>query len=150
MAAIPEFFVLVVPDYSQAFSDTDITDNMTMDTPEGPFTVTNATNAAPIVVTVSATHNLAIGRGIFIQDVTGNSGANGYFYITAVTANTMTLSGSAGTGAYISGGTVIVTNVIEGHGQVLGEVIQEEDVLEINLCVVPPPPVAARVSNHAY
>lgn len=66
--------------------------------------VTGATNASPIVVT-SAGHGLAVGQLVVVASVGGNTAANGSFVVSAVTADTFTLSGSAGNGSYTSGGT---------------------------------------------
>jgi len=66
--------------------------------------VTGATNASPIVVT-SASHGLAVGQLVIVASVGGNTAANGTFVVSAVTADTFTLSGSTGNGAYTSGGT---------------------------------------------
>lgn len=67
--------------------------------------VTGATNASPIVVT-SASHGLSVGQSVTVTGVGGNTAANGTFVVSAVgSANTFTLSGSTGNGAYTSGGT---------------------------------------------
>ncbi len=67
-------------------------------------TVTGATNASPIVVTSSA-HNLTTGARVTITGVGGNTAANGTFTVTYVDANSFSLLGSTGNGAYTSGGT---------------------------------------------
>jgi len=66
--------------------------------------ITNATNASPIVVT-SNNHGLTTGARVTISGVGGNGGANGTFVVTVIDANTFSLNGSTGTGAYTSGGT---------------------------------------------
>lgn len=66
--------------------------------------ITGATNATPIVVTATA-HGLATGDSVVISGVLGNTGANGTFVITKVNANSFSLNGSVGNGAYTSGGT---------------------------------------------
>jgi len=66
--------------------------------------ITNATNASPIVIT-SAGHGLSTGTRVTVSGVGGNSGANGTFIVTVIDANTFSLNGSAGTGAYTTGGT---------------------------------------------
>lgn len=65
--------------------------------------ITGATNATPIVVTSNG-HGLSVGDIVAIDGVLGNTATNGKWYITAVTANTFTLGGSVGNGAYTSGG----------------------------------------------
>ena len=69
-------------------------------------TVTNATNASPIVVTTSSAHGLSNGQRIMIAGVTGNTAANGTWVIAGVTATTFQLTGSTGSGAYVSGGGI--------------------------------------------
>ena len=69
-------------------------------------TVTGATNASPIVLTV-ASHGYSTGDRVAVWGVLGNKGANGVRTITVLDANTFELDGSAGTGAYTSGGSVV-------------------------------------------
>lgn len=77
-------------------------------------TVTNATNATPIVVTTSTAHSLSAGDIVTISGVGGNTAANGTFKVASATATTFQLTNSgtgadiAGNGAYTSGGTVTV------------------------------------------
>lgn len=75
------------------------------------LTITDATNATPIVVTVDAPHTLKVGDMTTISGVGGNTAANADHYLSAVTSTTMTLQtlahvDVAGNGAYTSGGTV--------------------------------------------
>ncbi|WP_406696275.1 hypothetical protein V5E97_35330 [Singulisphaera sp. Ch08] len=65
--------------------------------------ITGATNAAPIVVT-SASHGQRTGDRVLISGVTGNTAANGTWTITVGNANTFSLNGSTGNGAYAGGG----------------------------------------------
>jgi hypothetical protein len=65
--------------------------------------ITNATNATPIVIT-SSTHGLTTGSYIKVENVSGNTAANGTFVITRVDANTFSLDGSTGNGSYTVGG----------------------------------------------
>jgi hypothetical protein len=65
--------------------------------------ITAATNASPIVIT-SAAHGLANGNQVEIEDVLGNTAANGSFIVTVIDANRFSLTGSTGNGAYVSGG----------------------------------------------
>ena len=69
-----------------------------------PVSLTGATNASPIVITSTA-HLLNTGDTISISGVVGNTAANGIFTITKVDANSFSLNGSTGNGAYSSGGT---------------------------------------------
>ena len=73
------------------------------------LTVTGATNATPIVITATA-HGISTGEEVIISGVLGNTNANGKWIITSTGANTFSLGGSAGSGAYTSGGTVIVNH----------------------------------------
>lgn len=66
--------------------------------------VAGASNASPIVIT-SANHGLTTGTRVTVAGVGGNSAANGNFTVTRIDANTFSLQGSAGNGAYTSGGT---------------------------------------------
>lgn len=83
--------------------------------------VTGATNASPIVIT-SANHGVSTGQPVTVSGVGGNSAANGSFLATAVDANTFSLQGSTGNGAYTSGGTWVTTGLykVALSGAVLG------------------------------
>jgi hypothetical protein len=70
----------------------------------GTATITGATNAGPIVITATA-HGFSNEDAVFISGVTGNTAANGAWFITYLTTNTFSLIGSQGNGAYVSGGT---------------------------------------------
>ncbi len=131
-----EFFVLVDPLNSAAFEEIVISPLtiMTADTPEGPFTVSGATNANPIVLTIGA-HSLLVGRGVVIDGVGGNLAANGVFMISAVTGTTISIP-VAGSGTYTAGGSVNVANQAQGFSPSLGEIIHERDVLASNNAVV--------------
>lgn len=70
--------------------------------------ITAASNANPITITTSVAHGLASGAAVAIAGVLGNTAANGIWGISATGANTFTLNGAIGNGAYTSGGTVNV------------------------------------------
>jgi hypothetical protein len=70
--------------------------------------ITDATNASPIVIT-SASHGHQTGAQVTITGVGGNTAANGTFVITRVDANSYSLDGSTGNGAYTTGGTWNIT-----------------------------------------
>ena len=77
--------------------------------------ITAAANASPILITSTA-HGYATGATVRIQGVTGNTAANNAigndrWVIIVIDANTFSLTGSAGNGAYVSGGTVYATPV---------------------------------------
>lgn len=67
-------------------------------------TVSGATNATPIVLTVTGT-TLVTGDFVHVTGVGGNTAANGTFEVS-VAGNNVTLIGSAGNGAYTSGGKI--------------------------------------------
>lgn len=71
--------------------------------------ISGATNATPIVVTLGAGHGLVNGDRIHVSGITGNTGANGEWTLNFTGANTAQLLGSKGNGTY--GGTPVV-NVI--------------------------------------
>ncbi|MEI7474684.1 MAG: hypothetical protein WCK67_07880 [bacterium] len=68
-----------------------------------PLVITGATNTTPIVIT-STNHARVTGDSLSINGVLGNTASNGNFIITVIDANTFSLNGSVGNGAYISGG----------------------------------------------
>jgi Baseplate J-like protein len=57
------------------------------------ITISSTTNATPVVVTTSATHNFSVGQRIRIAGA-GVAALNKDWYISAVTSNTLTLQGS--------------------------------------------------------
>lgn len=63
--------------------------------------ITAATNATPIVITANS-HGLQTGDDAMISGVMGNTAANGRWVVTRVDANTYSLDGSVGNGAYTS------------------------------------------------
>lgn len=73
-------------------------------------TITGATNATPIVITIAA-HGYLTGDQVQIQNVNGNTAANGNWLITVINANTFSLTSSVGNGAYTSGGTCIARRI---------------------------------------
>lgn len=84
--------------------------------------ITNATNAAPIVITSNG-HGLSNADMVAIAGVGGNTAANGIWSINNVAANTFELEGSTGNGAYTAGGTwyklneTRATNIILQNGR---------------------------------
>lgn len=66
--------------------------------------VSNATNSAPITVTITG-HGFLDGDQVTISGVVGNSAANGTWLIDNVTTDTFELVGSSGNLDYVSGGT---------------------------------------------
>lgn len=79
------------------------------------LTITNATNATPIVVTTSAAHGFSDGDQVIVASVGGNTAANGGGIpqlIDVLTSTTFALVGSVGNGAYTSGGTATHRNQV--------------------------------------
>ena len=74
--------------------------------PYSNIAITGATNATPIVLTVPSGHGIVNGDVVFVRGVGGNLAANGTFYAASVGATNVTLQGSAGSGAYTSGGFI--------------------------------------------
>ncbi len=90
--------------------------NIQQVTPGPPTTITGATNATPIVITDTA-HGYTTGQSVEINSVGGNTAANGTWPITKIDANSYSLNGSAGNGAYTSGGTAQALGGTSGNSQ---------------------------------
>lgn len=69
------------------------------------LSVTGATNASPIVITVSAAHSWTSAAQVTISGVLGNTAANGTFTPTIIDSTHFSIP-VAGNGAYTSGGIV--------------------------------------------
>ena len=69
--------------------------------------ISGATNATPIVIQTATAHNLQTGETVGINSVIGNTAANGSWVVTVVDSTHFSLNGSAGNGAWSSGGNVI-------------------------------------------
>lgn len=69
-------------------------------TPPVSTAVTGATNATPIVLTVSSITGFANGDLVRVTGVNGNTNANGTFTVTSVSGSNITLVGSAGNAAF--------------------------------------------------
>ena len=79
--------------------------------PPGKTSITGATNATPIVI--AATTSFATGQSVIVYGVGGNTAANGTWIVTNVDATHFSLNGSAGNGAYTSGGTANQSYILE-------------------------------------
>lgn len=79
------------------------------------FSVSTASNTTPITVTTSTNHNLLSGQTVTITGVNGNWATNGSWNIAVTAPNQFTLTGSAGVGAYTSGGTVYNAFPADGY-----------------------------------
>ena len=67
---------------------------------ESQFTVTEATNASPIVITTSSYHDLSTGDYVYIWGALGNTAANGLHQVTYVSSAILQLNGTTGNGTY--------------------------------------------------
>jgi hypothetical protein len=73
----------------------------------GPtLTIIGASDASPIAVDTATPHGLQTGEQVTISGVAGNTAANGTFTVTVTGPSSLTLDGSAGSGAWTSGGSV--------------------------------------------
>ena len=97
-----------LPTYRVYGPDGFVKDGTTLFKDEG--TISNATNASPIVIT-STSHGLTTGALITLSGATGNTAANGTNYVTRIDSNTFSLDGTTGDGAYVDGGTWNVTGL---------------------------------------
>lgn len=68
--------------------------------------ITGATNATPIKITAT-NHGYKSGQKTTIAGVGGNTAANGTWTVTIIDPDNFTLDGSAGNGAYTSGGVAV-------------------------------------------
>src|SRR6185312_7077212 len=68
--------------------------------------ITAASNATPIQIT-AAGHGFKTGQTVAIAGVLSNTAANGNWKITVIDSDNFTLNGSAGNGAYVSGGLAV-------------------------------------------
>lgn len=73
----------------------------------GPFPISGASNAAPIVITTPTPHGLVSTQSVSLNGVGGNVAANGAWTITVLSPFTFSLNGSDGTlsGVYTSDGS---------------------------------------------
>jgi len=71
---------------------------------EGECSVTDATNATPIVITTNGDHGYSTGDSIVVSGVDGNDAANGTFVITVLTSSTFELDDSVGDGTFSADG----------------------------------------------
>lgn len=70
--------------------------------------ISAASNTTPIQITTNSAHGRSTGDVVFVSGVLGNTAANGFFTITVTSGTQFKLNGSTGSGAYTSGGTVLV------------------------------------------
>lgn len=91
------------------------------------LSVTNATNASPIVITTSVAHGLVDRQPVTISGVGGNTAANATSYVKVLTTNTFSLysdntlsTAVAGNGVYTSGGTIAAAGILKDVVKVAG------------------------------
>ena len=68
------------------------------------FSLSNASNTSPIVLTTDLVNGMVTGDWVYVTNVGGNTAANGMWKINVLTNKTFELVGSAGNAAYTSGG----------------------------------------------
>jgi hypothetical protein len=73
--------------------------------------VTNATNASPVVLTVSGA-DISANDIANVVEILGNTAANGTFVCNPASASSITLLGSSGSGSYTSNGYITKRNVL--------------------------------------
>ena len=94
--------------------------------------VTGASFAAPVVVTSAAPHGLKTQDQVLVLGVTGNTGANGSFFVVVTSPFQFELGGSTGTAAYTGGGSFwssrrLVTGVSIGFDDAKSELVFRGD-----------------------
>ncbi len=93
----------------------------------GARTITNATNANPIVITTQEPHGYFQSGTVVVAGVGGNTAANGTWTATPLTPYTFSLP-VAGNGTYTSGGTALRTpGCFSGGESITLGYAQEED-----------------------
>lgn len=99
------FFPKAREQYAQAIRNwnSDAARAVCVDANDVATAITGATNASPISIT-ALSHAAATDDWVLIFGVVGNTAANGLWRVTNTGANTVTLQGSTGSGAYTSGG----------------------------------------------
>jgi hypothetical protein len=85
--------------------------------PSNPFasifqSITGATNASPIVLSVSAQSDISANDIASVVETIGNTAANGIWLINPAGSTALTLVGSSGNGSWTSGGLVTKRNVL--------------------------------------
>jgi hypothetical protein len=75
--------------------------------------ITSASNESPIQVVTQRPHGFTSRNTLFIEQVAGNTAANGLWTITVTGASQFLLNGSAGNGVYVSGGTAKLQTPVE-------------------------------------
>lgn len=96
--------------------------------PNRQGTITDATNASPIVITISEDYlDYQTGELVVISGVLGNTAANGFFRLTNISSTQFSLDGTTGNGAYTSGGT---TNAIARQDESLGRCTIARNIID--------------------
>ncbi len=97
-----------------SFGESDITFENSGPTTVPTFDVSDCTNDSPIVVTTATAHGVSNTEWVVIENVVGNTACNGIFEVASVASTTVTLVGTTGNGAYISGGVLGGFKVVAG------------------------------------
>jgi len=133
MAVNTQRRVLIAWDFSNALSESTFPSGLFSADIGSPASVSNATNAEPIVLTVGASHGFTSGMIANVSGVTGNTAANGAFPVT-VSGNDITLLFSSGNGTYSSGGSAQRQVRAIGKQLSLGTVRKELAAIPWNPC----------------
>ncbi len=83
------------------------------------LSISAATNATPVQITTTTAHGMSTGDIVKVDQCTGNTGANGDWFIIVLNPTQFTLSSSTGNGAYTGGGKTGLRrqyNFTEGAG----------------------------------
>jgi membrane protease YdiL (CAAX protease family) len=97
--------------------------------------VVAATNTTPIEVTTSGDHGFTTGDTVVVEDVEGNTAANGSWTVTVRSDTMLVLDGSEGSGAYAGGGTVAPGDLLYRWSTVIGGLVQYALILGLVLLI---------------
>lgn len=76
--------------------------------------ITNVSNVANPTITTTTAHGLVVGQMVSIASVVGATGVNGtWTVLTVPTTTTFTITLASGPGAYSSGGTTTLINILQ-------------------------------------
>lgn len=136
MAALSENPIFYIPWITGfAFNNPEISASLEFSKNIGSSaSISNATNATPIRVTANS-HGLPVGVSMVdITGVVGNEAANGFHIASYVDANTFDLTNTAGSGTYVSGGTVQRIIRARGRSLCLGMIRIGREGMPWNFC----------------
>jgi len=102
-----------------------------------PQTITAATNATPIVATITP-HGYSTGDAVYVSGGTTLTAINGLWRITSTGANTFSLTGSVGNGAYDASSATcnlvdVPVAVVQALQLMVADLYENRETLIINL-----------------